>query len=606
MRVGSWLGSMFAIALAGGCSSEPSGGGGGAGGGGGDGSGGGVVAEGDRRLALFAPHGGHVALLDASGARGDAFMVSPSLRIQSSPIAVAGDFDGDGLDTVSVLESLDGSLHIRNGNGDEDDAAVIAVGPGLVVPVAGDFDGDGIDTVALYSLKTGSFAVLSSNDAEAAREEASIDAPIGLPVAGDFDGDGIDSFGVYDPTGQRFFLQGGEGTIDEVELASSEGAAFAFAGDLDGDGADDVGLLAATGERILVRSTRTGDVSSLDLPASFVWQPLVGRWKEPARLLEHEGPSFEAIAPAEAGFDEAALTAGLDLLAGAKSVRSALVLRHGALVSERHYRETLPTDPQCIKSVSKSLLSALYGIALARGEISLETPVADLLPEYFADLPAEKRDILIGHLLTMSAGLAWEENTSEYMDPFVAADDPIPVVLAQPLVATPGTVLNYNTGLTHIAAVALARATGMSVSQYASEHLFGPLGMAAQRWDHDPLGRDAGGWEVWTTARDMARLGQLYLDRGAFDGVQIVPAEWVDGTTSPFLMDYGALWWTRETNGHPMFYAWGWGGQFIFVVRDLDLVVVVTSDWWDPAAIDAAYAEAFSFLDDVVVPAATP
>jgi CubicO group peptidase (beta-lactamase class C family) len=326
-----------------------------------------------------------------------------------------------------------------------------------------------------------------------------------------------------------------------------------------------------------------------------------------ASTLVRDGYPWPEAAPASVGVDPAALDAGLAWVETRPFVHGVLVVRDGALVAERYSNDFRGTDPQCIKSVSKSILSALFGIAYRRGEVTPETLVADVLPEYFEGQEVGKRAITVADLLTMSAGLAWKENTPEYMQPFVAADDWAAFVLAQPLVAEPGTVFEYSSGLTHVGARVLERVSGQRISEYAAEHLFTPLGIEPQRWDVDTQDRDVGGWEVWMPPRDLARFGQLYLDGGQVGGVEIVPPDWIAGTTIPLVAsDYGGWWWVRDTLGHPTYYAWGWGGQFIFVIEDLDLVVVVTSEWWDETSLDAAYEQAFTLLDDYIVPASLP
>jgi CubicO group peptidase (beta-lactamase class C family) len=152
------------------------------------------------------------------------------------------------------------------------------------------------------------------------------------------------------------------------------------------------------------------------------------------------------------------------------------------------------------------------------------------------------------------------------------------------MVAEPGGPMIYSTGSTHLLSAILTRTTKMSTHQFASRNLARPLGIALRPWQTDPQGIYFGGNDMYLTPRDMAKVGVLYLNGGAVDGRQIVPKAWIDSsfvarTTSPFNGNrYGYGWWRRSAHGFDIHYAWGYGGQFIFVIPGLELVVVATSD----------------------------
>ena len=235
-----------------------------------------------------------------------------------------------------------------------------------------------------------------------------------------------------------------------------------------------------------------------------------------------------------------------------------LAVRHGKLAAEGYWSGYDATMANCIKSVSKSILSAAYGLAIEDGHLAgPEQRVASLLPEVFddADRP-QLAEITFGQLMNMSAGLEWDEQGAS-LGNMVASQDWPAWVAAQPFVSAPGARWNYSTGLTHVASTALARATGETTRAYVERRLFEPLGISATRWDLDPAGVHMGGAEVWM--RDFA--------------------------------------------GHPTYFAWGYGGQFIFVVPDLDLVVVATSAWFRGAQA-ATNGQVFALLEDFILPAA--
>lgn len=265
------------------------------------------------------------------------------------------------------------------------------------------------------------------------------------------------------------------------------------------------------------------------------------------------------------------------------ALTSLLVARNGELVKERYWDGLTPHADVNIKSASKAVLSALVGLALRDGHLQgLEQPVAALLPEYFGpETDPRKRKITLRHLLTMTSGL--ETTSFGNYGRWVARSDWVEGVLEQPVVAEPGTRMIYSTGSSHLLSVILSRVTGQSTRDYAREELFEPLGIDLGGWQRDPQGYDFGGNNMRLSPRELLRFGQLYLDEGRFDGRRILPEGWVreslaTHTVNPrFGQDYGYLWWIREMGGRRVPYAWGYGGQFVFLVPDLELVVVTTS-----------------------------
>src|SRR5690606_21861990 len=236
---------------------------------------------------------------------------------------------------------------------------------------------------------------------------------------------------------------------------------------------------------------------------------------------------------------------------------------------------------------SKSILNALTGIALEQGHLaSLDAPVSRFLPEYFEQLPAgdPRRSITVRHLVTMSSGLP--STSIRNYGAWVSSRDWVGYALGREVLHPPGSQMTYSTGDTHILAAVLTRATGQPLRQFAQQNLFGPLGIRAGGWDRDPQGIYFGGNNLALSPAALLAFGRLYLNNGKYNGKQVLPAQWVAESWQPRFLnssynsrhDYGYLWWHTKFAGHSTWFAWGYGGQFLFVVPGLDAVIVLTGD----------------------------
>ncbi len=285
----------------------------------------------------------------------------------------------------------------------------------------------------------------------------------------------------------------------------------------------------------------------------------------------------------------AAQAPALSLEAAGKSaatlprLRSLLVSHRGELVLERYYGGARATHAANIKSASKSVISALVGIAVSRGLIKgLDQPIADYFPELATDPEKRKREITIEDLLTMRSGL--ESTSGRDYGAWVQNPNWVRYVLTRALIDEPGTRVEYSTGTSHLLSAIITKATKGSTWQFAQESLAKPLGFSLARWTQDPQGIFFGGNEMSMTPRQMVRFGELYLNEGRAGGTQVLPRDWIARTRTPrgrsrwgSDREYGYGFWIRGLAGHDSYYAWGYGGQFIFIVPDLQLVVVTTS-----------------------------
>jgi CubicO group peptidase (beta-lactamase class C family) len=340
--------------------------------------------------------------------------------------------------------------------------------------------------------------------------------------------------------------------------------------------------------------------------------------------------------PESVGIDSARLC---NIAAGLKAhdadVHAVVIARHGKLVFEQYYagydepwggprgqHDFDATTRHDMRSVSKSVVSLLVGIAIDRKLIAgVDEPVVKFFPEY-ATLKTPGWDaITLRHLLTMSSGIQWDENRP-WTDP--ANDephlgneaDPVRYVLAKPIAAAPDETWNYNGGGTDLLGSILERVSGKPFNDFAREALLDPLGITDGKWEAYQNGRIAAAVGLRIRPRDAAKIGQLVLDHGAWKGRQIVPAAWIAQSVAPRfqaigyfggLSFYGYQWWLGRTLSRGEEVKWiaamGLGGQRIFIVPDLDLVVMTTSGLYTSprqgnAALDILYSSVIPSIRD--------
>lgn len=287
--------------------------------------------------------------------------------------------------------------------------------------------------------------------------------------------------------------------------------------------------------------------------------------------------------PANAN-DDTLFSAAIETANEMPRLHSLLVSQGGELVVEEYFNGRNARQAANVKSVSKSFMSALVGIAIDKGYLEgLEQPIGDFYEQILVGAENEaKRDITIGHLLSMQAGL--ESTSFRNYGAWVLSDDWIAFALRQPVETAPGTRLRYSTGNTHLLSGILTQATGMDTMQFARETLTNPLGITLAAWQTDPQGIYFGGNNMEFTPRHMLEFGKLYLNMGRANGKQIISESWIETSVQRLGESrreegryYGYGWWLRDMAGVEVHYAWGYGGQFIMVAPALDLVAVTTS-----------------------------
>ena len=283
------------------------------------------------------------------------------------------------------------------------------------------------------------------------------------------------------------------------------------------------------------------------------------------------------------GSEDSSLHAAAEAAARLPRLKSLLVSRRGTLVLERYFGGARASQPANIKSAAKSVISALVGLAIARDAIDgADQKIADYFPDVTKDREARKRDITIEDLLTMRSGL--ESTSGRGYGAWVQSPNWVRYALARPLIAEPGTRVEYSTGNSHLLSAIISKAAGTSTWQFAQENLARPLGFSLAKWPQDPQGVYFGGNDMLMTPRQMVRFGELYENDGRVDGREVLPKPWIERSIVPRGRsrwgndrEYGYGWWIRQLGGRDTFMPGSYGGQFIFVIRDLDLVVVTTS-----------------------------
>lgn len=347
-----------------------------------------------------------------------------------------------------------------------------------------------------------------------------------------------------------------------------------------------------------------------------------------------DAPDWQPIDPAAAGFVSDLPDRLADVLhAGrAPGLHGVVVVRHGRLVLEWYgagedfkWNESLgsatfgPDTLHDVRSVTKSVVALLYGIALADGRVpGPEEPLLRHFPEY-PDLAADARRtrLTVEHALTMTLGLEWDESvpytsTANSEIAMEMAPDRFRFVLERPVVEEPGIRWSYSGGASALVGRLIAKGTGQPLQDFARRALFEPLGITAFEWmaGHDGVASAASGLRL--APRDLARIGQTVLDGGRWSGRQVIPETWLDEALRPRVRidadrEYGYQWYlgtfpaVAGAGAPPLPWvgANGNGGQRLFVVPDQDFVVAITAGNYDSPN---GSTTPLTVLNDVILP----
>ncbi|MFD7523172.1 serine hydrolase domain-containing protein [Paenibacillus chitinolyticus] len=281
------------------------------------------------------------------------------------------------------------------------------------------------------------------------------------------------------------------------------------------------------------------------------------------------------------------------------NINGVVIVRNGAIAHESYYNGCGPDNTHHVASVTKSILSALIGIAIDAGFIKhVDQKVLDFFPDYApAAADSRKREITLRHLLTMTAPYSFAD-WHEPLDKMCMQPDWVKYTLD--MLGQEGEIgtFKYSTAGAHLLSAIITRSTGKSAREFANERLFNLIGMKeipdyemksfgfedlfgekVRGWVQDPNRNSTGGWGLTLSPRDMARFGLLYLNRGLWNHRQIISKAWVNESTAMNENNYGYLWWLREEDGVYAYSALGDGGNVICCIPEKDLVIAIASEF---------------------------
>jgi CubicO group peptidase (beta-lactamase class C family) len=305
----------------------------------------------------------------------------------------------------------------------------------------------------------------------------------------------------------------------------------------------------------------------------------------------------------DVGMNEATMVKLTDkILSGAfEGIHSMIVVKDGLLVHEVYVEGYDRDDLQRIYSITKSVTSALIGIAIDKEFIKgVDEPLHTFFPQYadaFED--PRKREITLEHILTLTSGLDWIESGVPYGDPRnneyhqVRSDDWIDYVINRPMADTPGQRWVYNTGSVHLLSAVIKNASNLYANEFVERYLFSPLGITEFEWNADPQGYQCTGGThggLSMRARDVVKIGSVFLNGGKWNGQQVVSRRWVEESTKPRLVtafgsNMGYLWWSGQFKikgqPHDFLFAAGYGGQSLHISPELDLIICFLC-WGNP------------------------
>ncbi|WP_347172783.1 serine hydrolase domain-containing protein [Polaribacter uvawellassae] len=327
---------------------------------------------------------------------------------------------------------------------------------------------------------------------------------------------------------------------------------------------------------------------------------------------------FTFSTPEAQGMDSNVLNNAYQKAISLGFVDGIIISKNGYIVGEKYFNNYSESKPHNVKSVSKSILSAITYFAINEGAFDMNDKVLNFFPEYNnSSLDTRIADITIEHLLKMRMGIPaeFDDNYNVYTDLYNSSNW-IQSTLEFPLKNDPGDAMNYNTFQTHLLSGIITKATKKNTFDFASETLFKLMKIDIDSWEQDAQGYYFGGNSMFFTPREMYLFGKLYLNKGKLFNTQIIPESWVNASLTSSTnfsnleigafknYNYGYLWWLGEINNYKLFLAYGYGGQLIAVFPDIDLIIITTTEnAVTPTDASNQEVKMFNFISENILPA---
>ena len=310
------------------------------------------------------------------------------------------------------------------------------------------------------------------------------------------------------------------------------------------------------------------------------------------------GGDWEISTPEDQGLDPMLVSELYLEASGLETIYSLLLIKNGYLIAEKYFHEGSIDQLSKRASVTKSYTSALLGIALEKGCLkSIDQNMIDFFPEVADQInDPRKKQITIREMLQMRAGYPWEETDSTYWNAMWSGEN-INKIASIPLTKNPGSEFQYSNFTSDWLGIIISRACKTDLKSFGEENLFNPLEVKLGNWNRDLDGYYIGAADIQFTARDMAKFGLLYLNKGTYKNEQLIPADWVKESLQSYSekvntsgvnsgkvgryfhnIGYGYQWWSAKVGEHHFNFAWGHGGQLIILLKDYNMVIVVTAD----------------------------
>jgi CubicO group peptidase (beta-lactamase class C family) len=304
------------------------------------------------------------------------------------------------------------------------------------------------------------------------------------------------------------------------------------------------------------------------------------------------GDGIEVSTAEEEGIESQKLRDVYESAAKLENIYSLLIAKNDRLVGEKYFHGEGLHDANPTASVTKSITSALTGIAMRERFISsLDKKMLEFFPEIDRErLDPRKAEVTLRQMLQMRSGYPWEESEG-YLDKLFSRGNWISLLEEFPLTSTPGSRFGYSNLIAHTMGIIVARSARNSLLTFSRTYLFDPMNVQVSTWPRDSLGYCFGNGDLWLKPRDMIKFGQLYLNNGLYKGARLIPADWMTESLQPYSfnvygreilnyvrqLDYGYYWWSGTSGSHRYNFAWGHGGQLIVVLRELNIVIVTTA-----------------------------